>query len=87
MKLTLNTCYSRLLFLMCTGEGFGKAVSSFKLLKGPYYDLEGFSGYIEVEVEFEVRDLTLFAKLWDNWLTTPDDDKLYFYKLAKGIMP
>lgn len=84
MKLTINCCYSRLLWIMCSGPVFSECVDSLKILKGPLHQYEGMAGYIETEVEFVLRDLKRFADLWDSWYRLSDRRKLDLYGLAKG---
>lgn len=84
MKLTVNTCYSHILWIMCAGELFSKAVRDMSIVKGPYFEHEGMAGYIETEVTFTIKDLKVFADLWDSWYTLSQTKKLNLYGLAKG---
>jgi len=84
MKLTVNTCYSHILWIMCAGELFSKAVSNMSIVKGPCYEHEGMAGYIETEVVFTIKDLKAFADLWYSWYTLSQTKRLNLYGLAKG---
>lgn len=84
MKLTINTCYSRILWIMCQGPIFSNCVESMRIVKGPYHNHEGMTGYIETEAEFVLKDLTKFAYLWDSWFSLSDKKRLDLYGLAKG---
>jgi hypothetical protein len=85
MKLTVNTCYTRLLYLLTAGPEFGRAVQSFTVLRGPDFEHEGVAGYIETDVEFEIRDLRRFTNIWDAWSSQIETQKLNLYNLAKGL--
>ena len=85
MKLTVNTCYSHIIWIMCAGELYSQSVSKMCIIKGPYHQYEGVAGYIETEVEFEIRDLEKFSRLWYSWYTLSDTKRLNLYGLAKGL--
>ena len=76
MKLSVTTCYSHILFVQLQGEKFSNAISSFKLTS-PNFSAEGFNGYIEVTVEFELRSLTSFAEIYDSWYEYPRRSEFY----------
>jgi hypothetical protein len=84
MKLTVNTCYTRVLHLLCSGEDYSQAVFSMRTINGPKFEYEGMAGYIETEVEFNIRDLAKFTELWESWFKLTEDQKLKLYYLAKG---
>lgn len=84
MKLVINTCYSRVLWVLCSGEAYSEAVSQMAITKGPYFEYEGASGYIETEVVFEIKDLKKFTDIWESWHSLTDVRKLNLYGLAKG---
>lgn len=65
MNLTTTSDYHTLLLLLTDPEfvaTFGKI--SFER---PAFDLEGFCGYVKVNVLFEDIDLTNFAKKWEQY--------------------
>ena len=84
MKLIVNTCYSHLLWIMCAGEQYSFAVSKMCITKGPYHQHEGVAGYIETEVEFEIKDLEKFSRLWYSWYSLTYRKRIDLYGLAKG---
>jgi hypothetical protein len=84
MKLTINTCYSRILYVMCSGESYSSAVFSMQIIKGPFHASEGLAGYIETVVEFHLKDLAKFTELWESWFKLPDTQRNQFYSLARG---
>lgn len=84
MKLSVNCCYSHLLYIMCAGEVYSNSVKEMAITKGPLHQCEGMAGYIETEVVFEIRDLKKFADLWDSYYSLSDRRRLDLYGLAKG---
>lgn len=84
MIITGKTCYSRLLWLMCAGELFSRAVSRLDFT-APNFEHEGVAGYIETTYTIEVRDLKTFAAIWDAWYSLTEVRRLNLYGLAKGL--
>jgi hypothetical protein len=85
MKLIINCCYSRLLWIMCSGPSFSNAIEGMTITKGPLHQYEGMAGYIETEVEFKIRDLRKFTDLWESYYALTDKRKLDVYGIAKGL--
>lgn len=83
MKLTVTTCYSHILHLMMQGENYSLAINDMKM-STPGHTHEGITGYIETNVEFQIRDLALFSKLWYSWYNLEDDVRNTLYTMAKG---
>lgn len=65
MKIVMETNYTTLQRMMENREEFFQAISKFQSTS-PRVDLEGVVGYSSVDVEFDVRDLEKFTKLWYN---------------------
>lgn len=84
MKLTGRTCYSHLLWLMCSGELLEQAVHRVTF-KQPNFSHEGIAGYIETDYEIEIKDLSVFDKVWKTWYSLPNKRRLDLYGLAKGL--
>lgn len=84
MKLTGTTCYSHILWLLCSGAPLSNAIKSIKFDK-PAFDQEGVAGFIEVKYEIEILDIRAFANIWDTWYTLSDTRRLHLYGLAKGL--
>lgn len=85
MKLTVNTCYSHILYILLAGPKFSNSVSKFRIIDGPHHQYEGAAGFIETEVEFDIKDLELFAKLWYEYCHLVDEDRMRLRQLAMGI--
>jgi hypothetical protein len=84
MKIIEKTCYSRLLYLQTRGVDFKRAVKETAILKGPDFNGEGFNGYIECEVVFEIEQLDVFTKIWLEWYVLPDTVRTKYYNMALG---
>lgn len=86
MKVIISkTCYSRVLWILCAGEPFQDAISTLKITSGPHFKHEGVAGFIETDVEIEVKDILKFAQLWESWLSLSSTRRLHLYGLAKGV--
>lgn len=85
MKLIVNCCYSQVLWIMCAGPLYSDAVSKMTITKGPLHQFEGMAGYIETEVEFDIKDLNIFTRLWYSWYSLTDAKRLNLYGLAMGL--
>ena len=85
MKLIDKMCYSRLLWIQCSGPMFGEAVNSFCVKEGPYFQYEGVAGYIETVVEFDIRDLQKFTNIYESYNSLTDKRRAELYGLAKGL--
>lgn len=84
MKIVEKTCYSHLLYLQTRGVDFKRAVKEMAILKGPDFNGEGFNGYIECEVVFEIEQLDVFAKIWLEWYNLPEGERTKYYNMALG---
>jgi hypothetical protein len=84
MKLVGKTCYTQLLWLMCSGENLQQAASKVTF-KSPDFNGEGFNGYIETDYEIEIKDLKLFANIWNSWYSLTEKRRIELYGLAKGL--
>lgn len=85
MKIIVNTCYSHILHIMCAGPLFSIAINSMNITKGPCHQHEGVAGYIETEVEFQIKNLEIFTRLWMSWYSLSDIKRINLYGLAKGL--
>lgn len=85
MKLEVIIDYSHLLWILCSGPQFSKAVSSMQLVKGPNFDHEGMAGYIETVAVFNIKDLQEFTNLFNSFYSLSHKRKMDIYGLAKGL--
>ena len=74
MKLTGKTCYTQLLWLMCSGELLEQAVHKISYTT-PEFRYEG----------IEVKDLRAFSNIWYSWFSLTDKRRNELYGLAKGL--
>ena len=84
MKLTGKTCYTQLLWLMCSGELLEQAVHKVSYTT-PEFKYEGMAGCIETNYEIDVKDLIVFSNIWYAWYNLPEKRRLELYGLAKGL--
>ena len=84
MKIIEKTCYSHLLYIQTRGVDFKRSVKEMAILKGPDFNGEGFNGYIECEVVFEIEQLDVFTKIWLEWYVLPDTVRTKYYNMALG---
>lgn len=84
MKIEVKTCYSHLLWMQLQGKIFSTAIESFTCSR-PLFEFEGVSGYIEVTINFNIRELSAFAELWSGWYTYTDRTNFY-HKISSGRM-
>ena len=84
MQLKFTTCYSHLLYILCSGPILEDAIRSVKY-SAPNFAHEGLAGYIEVNVEVEIKDLSKFNNIYMAWYSLNDTRRLNLYGLAKGL--
>jgi hypothetical protein len=66
-------------------ERFNDAVHKYEATT-PQMQYEGMAGYMEVDATFEIKDLTKFAKLWDDSYTYPSDRSAWYHKIKSQVM-
>lgn len=64
------------------GEKYQQAVNSVSYTS-PNYEAEGFNGYIETTITFEVKDLKAFTELYMLWYTY-DKRTEFYHSLKQG---
>lgn len=74
MKITNTMCYTHLAWLLRQGE-FLRSVSNVSFSQ-PAVEFEGMAGYIETKVEFDVKDIVLFAKVYIDYYSVDNDYKM-----------
>lgn len=84
MKVITTICHSQLVSMLCQPERFENAVVRYTST-APDIKGEGINGYMEVEVEFVVRDMTLFAALLSDAYRLPSDRPEWYHKLRRGF--
>lgn len=83
MKLITKMCHTHLMSMLFWPEKFQKAIASYTST-APDFEGEGFNGYMEVEVEFEIRDLEAFAQLYHASYKLPSDRAQWYHNIKNG---
>ena len=65
-------------------EAFQRCVDSYQAT-APDVQNEGFNGYMETEVTFQVRDLEAFGVLWRDSMVYPSDRQQWYQMIKTGI--
>lgn len=84
MKFKVTLCHSHLMSMLLQPEKFEAAISSYTATS-PNIQFEGFNGYMEVHVEFNVKDLTRFSTLYEESRVFPSD-RTQWYHLIRSSM-
>lgn len=80
MKIIETTCYSRLLwFLTEIARVKVPCVHSVSFTK-PNFEHAGMNGYVETTVTFDVVDLAVFARVWDEYFIMPPEARAKQYR-------
>lgn len=74
-------CFTHLSWLQRQNE-FLRAVSRVTYTQ-PAFEFEGIAGYIETKVEFEIKDMVLFAKVYNDYYSV---DHAYKMKIRGELM-
>jgi hypothetical protein len=81
MIIKTKICYSKLLWLMANRK-FMESVDKISFTR-PEYNYEGIAGYIAVNVEFGVNNLSVFAlESESHWWKLTADERSRLYGLA-----
>lgn len=84
MRLIVTTCYSHIVYMQQQPGLWVKAIKGMTL-GTPGFEYEGMAGYIETKVEFEISDISLFAKLWMSWYSEDVNTRVDLYnKLVRN---
>lgn len=84
MELKVKACYSQVLaFQLYSGPRLAEAISSMTI-SSPNFQHEGFNGYIETDVVFSIRDLNVFAELWDAAYKYPSERNDFYNMIMSG---
>lgn len=85
MKLTVNMCHSHLMSMLLQPERFNNVVHSYTA-SSPQMQYEGMAGYMEIDAAFDIKDLSGFAKLWDDSYKFPSDRSEWYHKIKSQMM-
>lgn len=84
MELKTTMCYSALMSMLMQGEKFQKAVNAFTS-SAPNFKEEGFIGYIEVHVTFQIKDLACFSELYESSYIFPTERAKWYAALKNNF--
>ena len=78
LKVFVNhTCYTHLLWMLTfRAKEFATAVSKHECTQ-PAFEHEGMAGYVECKMIFEVKDIALFAKIFNDWYAATNRSDFY----------
>lgn len=84
MKLKTVVCHTHLMSMLLQPEKFQNAITSYTA-SSPDVANEGFNGYMEVTVEFCIKDLAKFTALYDESRVFPSD-RAAWYNVIRSSM-
>lgn len=85
MKFTTKMCHSHLMSMLLMPQTFYMAVHRYNA-SPPNMDHEGMTGYMEVEVVFEIKDLQAFTNLWYHSYKLPSDRSKWYDQIKNATL-
>jgi hypothetical protein len=85
MKLKTVLCHTHLMSMLLQPEKFQNAITSYTA-SSPDVANEGFNGYMEVIVEFYVKDLARFTTLYDESRVFPSDRTAWYNAIRSSMI-
>jgi hypothetical protein len=85
MKIETKMCHSHLMSMLMMPEQLYKAVSKYVAFP-PDMPAEGMIGYMETYVEFDVKSLDEFTKLWNESYKLPSDRTDWYHRVKSGML-
>ena len=78
MKLIVNdTCYTHLMWMLTfRSKEFSSAVTKYEC-SSPEFEHEGMAGYVGCKISFDIKDLSLFARIFNEWYTAENRSEFY----------
>jgi hypothetical protein len=83
MKLQTKMCHTQLMSMLMVPAKFQRAITKFSST-APDVDNEGFTGYMEVDVVFDIKDIQAFTELFQDSYVFPSDRVEFYHKLKNG---
>lgn len=83
MEITTTMCYSQLMTMLLHPKEFSDCVRSFTS-SSPDIANEGFNGYMETKVTFNVVDVVAFAALHQKSYVMPSDRTKWYHIVRDG---
>ena len=85
MKLEMLMCHATLMSMLLRPEEMQRAVYSYTAT-APDVQNEGFTGYMETKVTFEIKDLEQFSKLYKSAYAYPSNRSKWYYMVKNRFM-
>lgn len=85
MKFSTTMCHSHLISMLLQPEDFQNCVNSYKST-APDIRNEGMAGYMEVQVEFDVKSLIGFANLFQSSYSYPSNSGKWYQMIRDGLL-
>ena len=85
MKLETVMCHATLMSMLLRPEEMQHAVYSYTAT-APDIQAEGFNGYMETKVTFEIKDLERFSSLYKSAYVFPSDRTKWYYTVKNNMM-
>lgn len=82
MEIKTSMCYSHLLFMLFDTKLVADSIYSFEV-KRPDVESEGYHGYIETLVTFQIKDLEKFVELYNK--PNPNNTDWDWYHKVLGV--
>ena len=78
MKLIINdTCYTHLMWMLTfRPKEFSNSVTKYEC-SSHEFEYEGMAGYVGCKISFDIKDLSLFAKIFNEWYTAENRSEFY----------
>lgn len=78
MNLTTTMCHAHLMWMLSQPQKFEQAIREYSA-SSPSFQSEGFNGYIETTVIFEINSLEKFSVLYNEYYSIPEDTRSKWY--------
>lgn len=85
MKLETVMCHATLMSMLLRPEEMQHAVHSYTAT-APDVQHEGFNGYIETKVTFEIKDLERFSDLYKSAYVYPSDRSKWYHTVKNSMI-
>lgn len=85
MKVIVKMCHSHLAAMILQPELLEQAVLSYQA-SAPQVTNEGWSGAMDTDVEWEVRDLEKFTALYNDSYVYPSDRSKWYSTVRNGLL-
>ena len=78
MKLYVDsTCYTHLMWMLTfRPREFSEAVFKYEC-SSPEFNYEGMAGYVGCKMSFEIKDIALFSKIFNEWYSAENRSEFY----------